>query len=89
MKCEESEEEPESKSTEKFYQLSCFIEKGKMVIADKLKSVCTSPCFSAVFAKEDNFASLDDRTVTKWDLLLNKRIFSLGSKFFPLRVDPS
>ncbi|XP_062583237.1 ubiquitin carboxyl-terminal hydrolase 14-like [Saccostrea cucullata] len=27
MKCEESEEEPESKSIEKFYQLSCFIEK--------------------------------------------------------------
>lgn len=28
MKCEEAEEEPESKSVEKFYQLSCFIEKG-------------------------------------------------------------
>ena len=28
MKCEESEEEAESKGTEKFYQLSCFIEKG-------------------------------------------------------------
>ena len=30
MKCEESEEEPENKSKEKFYQLSCFIEKGRV-----------------------------------------------------------
>lgn len=29
MKCEEAPEEQETKSTEKFYQLSCFIEKGK------------------------------------------------------------
>jgi hypothetical protein len=30
MKCEEATEEPATESTEKFYQLSCFIEKGKM-----------------------------------------------------------
>ena len=31
MKCEEAEDESESRSTEKFYQLSCFIEKGRIV----------------------------------------------------------
>lgn len=29
MKCTESEEEPATKSTETFYQMSCFIEKGE------------------------------------------------------------
>ena len=29
MKCNEAAEEEISKSVEKFYQLSCFIEKGK------------------------------------------------------------
>ena len=32
MKCEEAEDESESRSTEKFYQLSCFIEKGRIVV---------------------------------------------------------
>ena len=32
MKCTESEEEPATKSTETFYQMSCFIEKGKKII---------------------------------------------------------
>lgn len=31
MKCEEAEEEVATHSTEKFYQLSCFIEKGKVL----------------------------------------------------------
>lgn len=31
MKCEETEEEKPSNNTEKFYQLSCFIEKGKVM----------------------------------------------------------
>lgn len=38
MKCEESEEEPESKSTEKFYQLSCFIEKEVKYMHTGLRS---------------------------------------------------
>lgn len=38
MKCEESEEEAESKSTEKFYQLSCFIEKEVKYMHTGLRS---------------------------------------------------
>ncbi|XP_060570508.1 ubiquitin carboxyl-terminal hydrolase 14-like [Ruditapes philippinarum] len=38
MKCEESEEEAESKNTEKFYQLSCFIEKEVKYMHTGLRS---------------------------------------------------
>lgn len=38
MKCEEAEEEPESKSVEKFYQLSCFIEKDVKYMQTGLKN---------------------------------------------------
>nr|XP_022315941.1 ubiquitin carboxyl-terminal hydrolase 14-like [Crassostrea virginica] len=38
MKCEEAEGEPESKSTEKFYQLSCFIEKDVKYMQTGLRS---------------------------------------------------
>lgn len=38
MKCEESEEEAESKSAEKFYQLSCFIEKEVKYMHTGLRS---------------------------------------------------
>ena len=36
MKCEEAAEEPATESTEKFYQLSCFIEKG---MSPKIKHI--------------------------------------------------
>jgi hypothetical protein len=32
MKCEETDKEAETKSVEKFYQLSCFIEKGLLLL---------------------------------------------------------
>ena len=53
----------------------------------------TSPFYSAIFMKGDNFydflfASLDKVTLSKWGLLLKKRICSYGSKFFSLIVDP-
>lgn len=38
MKCEESEEEPETTNTEKFYQLSCFIEKDVKYMHTGLRS---------------------------------------------------
>ena len=34
------------------------------------------------------FASLDDETLLKWDLLLSERICSFWSKLLHLRVDP-
>ena len=49
--------------------------------------------FSAVCTKGNNFcnflfASLDKTALSKWGPLLRERIGSLGSQFFPLRVDP-
>ena len=50
-------------------------------------------CFSVTFYNEiTNFfdffvASQHEETLPKWSQLIKKRICSLGSKFFPLRVD--
>ena len=53
----------------------------------------TAKFFSAIFLKGDNFsgflfASLDDVAFLRLGLLLQERICSKGSKFFPVRVDP-
>ena len=39
MKCIESEEETVTHSSETFYQLSCFIEKGEFYIRSKLTDI--------------------------------------------------
>ena len=46
-----------------------------------------------MLSKGDNFhdslfAYLVDKGFPEWDLLLKQRIYSKGSKFFSLRVDP-
>ena len=49
--------------------------------------------FIHFFAKGNNlhdflFASMNNKALTTWGLLLKERICSYRSKFFPLRVDP-
>ena len=49
--------------------------------------------FSAMFSKGDSsrdfrFAYLENKVFQKWGLLLQERICSDGSKFFPLRDEP-
>ena len=56
---------------------------------EDLRCIGTPPSHSAMLTKGDNFrdflfAYLDDEVFPKWGLLLEERICSKGSKFFPL-----
>ena len=48
-------------------------------------------CFSAILQRETTFdfllASLDNETIPKWGQLLQERVCSYGSDFFPLNID--
>ncbi|XP_052776253.1 ubiquitin carboxyl-terminal hydrolase 14-like [Mya arenaria] len=100
MKCEESEEEPATKSTEKFLQLSCFIEKDVKYMHTGLRSrleehiTKNSPTLGrdAVFKKSNKISRLPAYLTIQFVRFFYKEKESVNAKIlkdvkFPLSLD--
>ncbi|XP_053393894.1 ubiquitin carboxyl-terminal hydrolase 14-like [Mercenaria mercenaria] len=100
MKCEESDEEAETKSTEKFYQLSCFIEKEVKYMHTGLRSrleehiTKNSPTLGrdAVFKKSNKIRRLPGYLTIQFVRFYFKEKESINAKIlkdvkFPLSLD--
>lgn len=100
MKCEESEDESESRSTEKYYQLSCFIEKEVKYMHTGLRSrleehiTKNSPTLGrdAVYKKSNKIRRLPGYLTIQFVRFYFKEKESINAKIlkdvkFPLSLD--
>ncbi|WAR24348.1 UBP14-like protein [Mya arenaria] len=94
MKCEESEEEPATKSTEKFLQLSCFIEKDVKYMHTGLRSrleehiTKNSPTLGrdAVFKKSNKISRLPAYLTIQFVRFFYKEKESVNAKILKLKA---